>query len=325
MRPCRAAASRRLACGLLLCAALAAPVLACPGDAVRIVVPVVAGGPMDRLARDLAEQLRGASGQRHWVENRSGGMTIPAWDAVAKATPDGCTLLIASTSGRTVLPWQAKLPFDPAKDLVPVTPLADVPQLFVAHPAAGLRSLEDLVRKARQDPGGVSIAIPTPGALTHLAAVALQREAGVRLNEIPYRGGAPAALAVRGGEVTVMSGDIGSVLPHVRSGHLVALATASAARLPQLPEVPTVAESGFAILEATNVYALFAPAGLPASTLGLLHARVQAAMRKTELAERLIGIGMVPRVAAPASFEDQLRAQERRLEPIARAAAQMAN
>ena len=298
---------------------------ACSAGVVRIVVPVVAGGPMDRLARSLAEQLARASGQPHVVENRSGGMTVPAWDAVAKAAADGCTLLVASTSGRTVLPWQvnARLPFDPARDLVAVTPLADVPQLFVAHPSAGIRSMADLVRAARERPGGVAIAIPTPGALTHLAAAALQRGAGIRLNEIPYRGGAPAALAVRAGEVAVMSADVGAVLPFVRAGELVALATASARRLPELPAVPTLAEAGFGELEASNVYALFAPAGLPAAALERLHARVQAAMRMPEVVEPLRLAGMSPRVAQPSVFEAELRSQERRFGPLARAIAHL--
>lgn len=300
--------------------------VACPGPLVRIVVPVVAGGPMDQLARGLAEQLGRDGDPPHVVENRPGGMTIPAWDAVAKAPPDGCTLLVASTSGRTVLPWQytGRLPFDPARDLLPVTPLADVPQLFVAHPATGIRSLADLVQRAREQPSGVSIAIPTPGAMTHLAAVALQRETGIRLNEIPYRGGAPAAMAVRTGEVAVMSADIGAVLPLVRAGELVPLATASARRLPQLPDVPTVAEAGFGALEAANVYALFAPAGLSPALLQRLHARVAAAMQRPPITTPLSQIGMVPRVVQPAAFEAELREQERRIEPLARAALQRA-
>ena len=279
---------------------------------------------MDRLARLLAEQLARATGLAHVVENRSGGMTIPAWDAVAKAPADGCTLLVASTSGRTVLPWQAatRLPYDPARDLLPVTPLADVAQLFVAHPSAGIRSMAELVRAARERPGAVTIAIPTPGALTHLASAALQRGAAIRLNEIPYRGGAPAALAVRAGEVAVMSADIGAVLPFVRAGELVALATASARRLPELPQVPTVAEAGFGDLETTNVYALFAPAGLPAAALAQLHGRVQAAMRTPEVLQPLRLAGMVPRVVAPAAFESELREQEQRIGPLARALAQ---
>lgn len=298
---------------------------ACPAGTVRIVVPVVAGGPMDRLARSLAAQLARASGQPHVVENRSGGMTIPAWDAVAKAPADGCTLLVASTSGRTVLPMQAgvRLPFDPARDLLAVTPLADVPQLFVAHPSTGIRSMSDLVRAARERPGDVTIAIPTPGALTHLAAAALQRGAAIRLNEIPYRGGAPAAMAVRAGEVAVMSADVGAVLPFVRAGELVALATASARRLPELPAVPTLAEAGFGDLETTNVYALFAPAGLPAAQVERLNARVQAAMRLPEVADPLRLAGMSPRVAAPPAFEAELREQERRFGPLARGLAQV--
>ena len=278
---------------------------------------------MDQLARGLAQRLSATRGLPHVVENRSGGMTIPAWDAVAKAAPDGCTLLIASTSGRTVLPFQARLPYDPARDLLPVTPLADVPQLFVAHPSAGMTSLDDLVRRARQDPQGVTMAIPSPGALTHLAAVALQRAAGIRLVEIPYRGGAPAALAVRSGEVAAMSADVGAVLPLVQAGELVPLATASAKRLPQLPLVPTVAEAGFGDMEAVNVYALFAPAGLPPALLHSLHAAVESAMRQPELRQALLAIGMAPRTANPAAFAAELAEQVRQLEPLARQATQL--
>lgn len=277
---------------------------------------------MDRLARGLAERLSISRGLPHVVENRSGGMTIPAWDAVAKAAPDTCTLLVASTSGRTVLPFQTRLPYDPGRDLVPVTPLADVPQLFVAHPSTGLHSLGDLVRRARQDPQGVTMAIPTPGALTHLAAVALQQAAGIRLVEVPYRGGAPAALAVRSGEVAAMSADVGAVLPQVQAGELVPLATASARRLPQLPLVPTVAEAGFGNLEAVNVYAVFAPAGLPAEALRSLHAHVETAMRDPEIRQSLLIIGMVPRTASPTAFASELSEQVRKLEPLARRALQ---
>ncbi|MFM7849029.1 MAG: tripartite tricarboxylate transporter substrate binding protein [Rubrivivax sp.] len=278
---------------------------------------------MDRLARGLAERLSISRGLPHVVENRSGGMTIPAWDAVAKAAPDTCTLLVASTSGRTVLPFQTRLPYDPGRDLVPVTPLADVPQLFVAHPSTGLHSLGDLVRRARQDPQGVTMAIPTPGALTHLAAVALQQAAGIRLVEVPYRGGAPAALAVRSGEVAAMSADVGAVLPQVQAGDLVPLATASARRLPQLPLVPTVAEAGFGDLEAVNVYAVFAPAGLPAEALRSLHAHVETAMRDPEIRQSLLIIGMVPRTASPTAFASELSEQVRKLEPLARRALQL--
>lgn len=278
---------------------------------------------MDRLARGLAERLSISRGLPHVVENRSGGMTIPAWDAVAKAAPDTCTLLVASTSGRTVLPFQTRLPYDPGRDLVPVTPLADVPQLFVAHPSTGLHSLGDLVRRARQDPQGVTMAIPTPGALTHLAAVALQQAAGIRLVEVPYRGGAPAALAVRSGEVAAMSADVGAVLPQVQAGELVPLATASARRLPQLPLVPTVAEAGFGDLEAVNVYAVFAPAGLPAEALRSLHAHVETAMRDPEIRQSLLIVGMVPRTASPTAFASELSEQVRKLEPLARRALQL--
>lgn len=289
----------------------------------RVIVPVTAGGPLDRLARGLAERLSINRGLPHVVENRSGGMTIPAWDAVAKAAPDTCTLLVASTSGRTVLPFQTRLPYDPGRDLVPVTPLADVPQLFVAHPSTGLHSLGDLVRRARQDPQGVTMAIPTPGALTHLAAVALQQAAGIRLVEVPYRGGAPAALAVRSGEVAAMSADVGAVLPQVQAGELVPLATASVRRLPQLPLVPTVAEAGFGDLEAVNVYAVFAPAGLPAEALRSLHAHVETAMRDPEIRQSLLIVGMVPRTASPTAFASELSEQVRKLEPLARRALQL--
>jgi tripartite-type tricarboxylate transporter receptor subunit TctC len=289
---------------------------------VKIVVPTGPGSSLDLIVRAMSDKLAARWGQPVVIENKPGAGGMLGMDAVAKATPDGCTLLIASTSGRTVLPFQAKLPFDPARDLQPVTPLADVPQLFVAHPSAGMTSLGDLVQRARQAPQGVTIAIPSPGALTHLAAVALQRATGIRLIEVPYRGGAPAALAVRSGEVAMMSADVGSVLPLVQAGELVPLATASARRLPQLPQVPTVAEAGFGDLEAVNVYALFAPAGLTPAALRALHTEVEAALRQPEIRGPLLAIGMVPRTTAPAAFASELAEQLRRLEPLARQAAQ---
>jgi tripartite-type tricarboxylate transporter receptor subunit TctC len=155
--------------------------------------------------------------------------------------------------------------------------------------------------------------------------VALQRASGIRLVEVPYRGGAPAALAVRSGEVAMMSADVGSVLPLVQAGELVPLATASSRRLPQLPQVPTVAEAGFGDLEALNVYALFAPAGLPAAALRSLHAEVESALRRQDMRLPLIALGMVPRTTTPAAFEAELAEQVRRLEPLARQAYQLGN
>lgn len=213
-----------------------------PSKPVRLVVPFGAGGPVDSLARSLAVKLSASMGQQFIVDNKAGGGTIIGWDHVAKSAPDGHTLLVTGIGGRTILPYVANLPFDPAKDMIPVARLTDAANIFVAHPSLGAKTLADLVAQAKAKPGRINIAIPAPATVVHFASTILQRDAGITLTEVPYKGAAVAITAVLGGEVPLMIGDIGAMMPHIQSAKLVPLAVAGLQRHPLLPNVPTAIE-----------------------------------------------------------------------------------
>ena len=290
-----------------------------PTKPVRLVVPFAAGGPIDVLARTIGVKLSAATGQQFIVDNKAGGNSIIAWDHVAKAAPDGYTLLVAGIGSRTILPYVATVPFDPAKDLVGVTRLADAANIFVAHPAAGVKTLPELVAKAKAAPGKVNIAIPAPATVTHFAATILQRDAGVKMTEVPYKGGAPAMNAVMAGEVDVMTADIGAVIAQIQAGRLIALAAGSPQRLPMLPQVPTAVEAGYPNLVAVNVYGLFAPAGTPKDIVARLNALAAEALRAPETREQLAKLGMVAEPSGVDAFEAYMREQTAKWSPIAKA------
>ncbi|HWH85127.1 MAG TPA: tripartite tricarboxylate transporter substrate binding protein [Burkholderiaceae bacterium] len=290
-----------------------------PGKPVRLVVPFAAGGPIDALARALGAKLAAVTGQQVVIDNKPGGGSIIAWDHVAKSAPDGHTLLVAGIGSRTILPYVATLPFDPAKDLVGITRLADAANIFVATPKSGIKSMADLVAKAKAQPGQLSIAIPAPATVTHFAATLLQRDAGITLNEVPYKGGAPAANAVMAGEVDLMTADIGAVLPQIQGGRIVAVAAGSAQRLPMLPLVPTATEAGFPSIVAVNVYGLFAPAGTPKELVARINTLAADAIRSTEVREQLLKLGMMVETSTPEAFETYLREQTVIWSPLAKA------
>lgn len=290
-----------------------------PTKPVKLVVPFAAGGPVDVLARALGAKLSVSMGQQFIVDNRTGGGSIIAWNHVAKADPDGYTLLVAGIGSRTILPYVATLPFDPASDLVGVTRLVDAANVFVAHPKTGFKTLADVVAKAKAEPSKINIAIPAPATVTHFAATLLQRDAGITLTEVPYKGGAPATNAVIAGEVELMSADIGAVLPQIQAGRLVALAAGSPKRLSLLPQVPTATEAGFPHLVAVNVYGLFAPAKVPKELVNRINAAVAEAMRAPELREQLTKMGMEPATSTPEAFETFLQEQTNKWSPLAKA------
>ena len=310
------------AAALALCAAsltvkAQAPVY--PTKPVRLVVPFAAGGPVDVLARGLAVKLSASMGQQFIVDNKAGGGSIIAWDHVAKSAPDGHTLLVTGASGRTILPYVANLTFDPAKDLVPVTRLADSANLIVANPAFGAKTLPELVAQAKSKPSRINIAIPAPATVTHFASTILQRDAGISLTEVPYKGASPAVTALLGGEVDVMSADFGAVLAMIQAGKLVPLAVVSPTRLAQLPNVPTAVEAGYPNLVAVNTYGLFAPAATPKDVVARLNAAVADALRSADLKEQLAKLGMQAESSSAAAFEAFLREETAKWSPFAKA------
>jgi tripartite-type tricarboxylate transporter receptor subunit TctC len=290
-----------------------------PSRPVKLIVPFAAGGPIDVLARTLAVKLTASLGQQFIVDNKPGGNSIIGWDAVAKAPPDGYTLLVAGIGTRAILPSVATVPFDPAKDLLGITPLAQAATVFVANPSAGVKTLPELVAKAKAAPGKFNIAIPAPATITHFAATVLERDAGIKLTEVPYKGGAPAMNAVVGGEVELMTADIGAVMSQIQAGKLVALAAGSPKRLPMLPNVATAVEAGYPNLVAVNVYGLFAPAAMPRELVNKINAAAVQALRAPDVREQLAKQGMVADTSSPEAFEAYMKEQTDKWMPIAKA------
>lgn len=289
-----------------------------PSKPVRLVVPFAAGGPADALARTLAVKLSAATGQQFIVDNKPGGGTIIAWDFVAKAPADGYTLLLGGAGSRSILPSVAALPFDPAKDIVAITRLANSPNVLVAGPQSGLNTMRDLVAQAKASPGKINVAIPAPATLNHFASRLLQRDAGIQLTEVPYRGGAPAVTALLGGEVQIVIADLGAVMPQLQAGKMQALAVATAARVPELPNVPTMVEAGLPKLVAVNVWGLFAPAGTPREIVTKLAGLSAQGLNAPETREQFAKQGMLIETSTPEAFEALLREHTLLWAPIAK-------
>lgn len=253
---------------LLLCAAalLAAPAFAAgptayPAKPVRIIVPYVAGGGADILARYMAQALTAALGQPVVVENKGGAGGLVGVEAGLAAPADGSTFTLISSS-YTVSPSLYKLKFDPVRDIVPIVQVSQGPLLVVTQPASPVKSMADLATLARSKPGEVTYASSGQGSALHLAAAQFARRAGVQMNHIPYKGGGAALTDVISGQVDVYFAASASALPHVQSGRLRALAVTTAERIPTLPNVPTVAEAGYPGYELALWYGLIGPKGL---------------------------------------------------------------
>lgn len=278
----------------------AAPDSGFPSRPVRIVVPFAAGGLTDTVARVLAARIASLAGQPVVVENRPGAGGTIGGDAVAKAAPDGYTVLLGSSSTHAIGPsLYSRMPYNAQSDFAPVAYLADSPTVLVIHPSIPARSLAELLQQARSRPGQLA-ASPGTGTLAHLQAELLRSQAGVDIVHVPYKGVGPAMADLLGGQTHLMFADMASVLPHVRSGKLRALAFSGATRSPQLPEVPTLAESGFAGVAASTWAGLYAPAGTPPGIVARLNLLVFQALQDAGTAEKLSTLGFTPgRPSAP--------------------------
>jgi tripartite-type tricarboxylate transporter receptor subunit TctC len=278
------------------------------GRPLRIVVPFTPGGSTDILARALAPKLAAALGQTVVVDNRAGaGGSIGAAE-VAKAEPDGTTLLMGHIGTLAVNPaLYPKLGYDPLKSFVPVAGVARVPNLLVVPAASPARSFAAFVELARAQPGRMTFSSGGNGSAAHIAFELLKLRAKLFMVHIPYRGTAPSVSDVIAGQVDATFTGAPAVLPHVKSGRLRALAVGSAQRLAALPEVPTVAESGFPGFEADQWYGLVAPAGSPAALVARLNAEVNRALALPDVGAQLAAEGALPMAGPPQAFGDLIR------------------
>lgn len=260
---------------------------------VKIVVPFPPGGSADILARLLAEQVSRSQGVPMLIENRPGAGTVIASEAVSRAAPDGNTLMINANSF-VINPNLRKLNYDPLTSFEPICYLVRSPQLIVVNSASPYRTLADLLDAARSKPGELSLASVGPATTQHIGIEMLKRAADVNLTYVPYAGGTPAINALLGAHITAVLGNYSEAVEQLAAGKLRALATTSRTRIEPLPDLPTVAESGYKDYEAEVWFGLVAPAGTPKDTIAQLARWFTAAMQAPLVNSRLVTLGLYP-------------------------------
>jgi tripartite-type tricarboxylate transporter receptor subunit TctC len=290
-------------------AIVVATLAACTGDAaaqsyptrpITIVVPYAAGGNTDLIARDLARRLEARLGQSVVIEQKLGAASVIGAQYVARAAPDGHTLLLGTSTTMAInVSVYKNLPYDPTRDLTPVALVAGVPFMLVVNPALPIRSMEDFVRVAKTTPGGLSYASNGHGGAAHLFAELIKVKLGIEMTHVPYKGLAPALNDIVGGHVHTMFGDFATALPLVRDGKLRAIGVSTAQRVGPAPEIPPLAEVGMPGFDASSWQMMIAPAGLPPPVLTLLNSEFRAIMSEPGVRKAFADRGLVPLTSGP--------------------------
>jgi len=309
-------------------AALALPMraLAQP-KVIHFVVPYPPGGPLDLVARALAERVKDSLGVVI-VENRAGAGGNIGADVVAKSTPDGSTIVMGAVATHAINPWlYAKLPYDPIRDFTPITGVARVPNVLVMSPTTasrlGIASVADLVAYAKKNPGKLNYGSGGIGSAGHLAGEMFKTEAGVYMVHIPYPGGNPAQLALLAGQVDLNFDNLAAASANIKAGKLKALAVTTAQRSTAMPDVPTIAEAGarlgLAHFDIDTWFGIFGPAHLPPETTARLNKAFVDALASAELKSRLASLYAEPMAMTPERFAAFVKAELAKYEPLVKA------
>ena len=273
-----------------------------PSRPIRIVVPTLASGSADILARLIGGKLHERWGQPVIVDNRAGAGQMIGADAVAKAPADGHTMLLPTVTYTTSAATQPKLPFDPVNDLAGITMVGDGPFLVTVHPSLPVKSLKELIALARAKPGDLNYGSSGNGSILHLVTEVLASSARIRIVHVPYKSIAPAVTDTVGGHVQMLVGSLPSVLPQVKAGRLRALAVTTPQRSPFVPELPTVAEAGIPGFEARQWWGVFVPAKTPRPVIGKIHGEIQKILAVDDVKARLADEGAAPVRMSPEEF-----------------------
>lgn len=286
-----------------------------PEKAIKVVVPFAPGGGTDSITRTLAVGMGQALGQSVIVENKPGAGTIIGSDMVAKSTPDGYTLVMATFAHAVNPSLMAKLPFDPSKDFMAISMVARGPNVLVVKADSAIKTVKDLVDTAKAQPGKLSYASQGNGTSAHLAGEMFENIVKVKMLHIPYRGAGPAMTDLLGGQVDMMFATAAAVAPHVSSGKLRAIAVTTAERSPAMKNVPTIAETapGYSV---DSWYGLFAPAGTPAEVIIKLNQAVRQAAQADEVKKKLEPEGLVVTTGTPQELEAFVKREELRWKQI---------
>jgi len=278
-----------------------------PVKPVRWVVPFAPGGGTDIVARPIAQKLSDRLGQSILYDNRGGGGGVIAGDIVAKATPDGYTLLVAAVAVMTVTVSLMKMPFDPVKDFAPITKFATVPNMLVARASFPVRTIPEIIAHAKANPGKVAWAISGPGSGGHLAMESFRLTTGIDVIRVPYKGAGPATLALLSNEADLLFANPGVFMPHLKTGRLRAIGAASLQRMALFPDLPTFNESGFPGFESGSWYGLAGPARTPAAIVALLYKEVAGVLKHPDIVSQLALEGASVVGNTPQAFGQEIR------------------
>ena len=290
-----------------------------PSKSIELVVPFVAGGTTDNIARMMAQRFTESWSQTVIVNNRPGAGSSIGTAAVARAAPDGHTLLV-TTFAFAANPALSKVPFDPIRDFAPVTELASLPMMLLVHPSVPAKNLKEFIALAKASPAGLDYASSGPGTSTHLAAEMFNTMAGVRLVHVPYKGNAEVYNALLGGHIKVHFSLVPSGIAHVRAGTLRVLAVTSEKRLPYLPDVPTIAESGFPAYEISSWQGVLAPAGTRPDVVEKINGELVRMLKEPVVRERMAREGADPVGSSPKQFSERVASEIDKWSKVAKAA-----
>ena len=292
-----------------------------PARPVRVIIPFAAGGGLDIVLRPLLQKMSESVQQNFIIDIRSGANGIIGTEIGAKSPPDGYTLIGATTGTITINPnVYAKLPFDPARDLAPITNVGSASFVMVVHPSLAARNVREFVALARRRPGELTFGSPGIGGTNHLGAEYFLQTTGIKMVHVPYKGSQPLIVDLVGGHVMMGFDSIMATLPQIRAGKLRAMGIAAAQRSPVAPEIPTIAEAGGPDFVLGSWYGLLAPAGTPRDIIAKLHAEVVKALAIPELRERYVSTGLDPVGSSPEQFAAEIRDDTARWGRVARAA-----
>jgi tripartite-type tricarboxylate transporter receptor subunit TctC len=301
---------RRTALSALMLPVLAghARAEAFPDQPVRLVIPFAAGGPADLIARSIGRVMGERLGKPVVVEARAGAAGLIGVEYVAKSRPDGYTLVLASSGAMAILPHlQPNMPYDPRRDLAPITQVLAVPQIVSVAPGLGVRSLAELVALAKARPGQLTFGSAGIGSSLHLAGELFKLRAGIDITHVPFRGAAPAVTELLAGRIQILCADVPALLGQVRSGALPALALTAPQRLAILPDVPTAEEAGVPGFVSETWYGVLGPAGLPADRVATLYAAARAALEDADTRRVLLDQGGRIVASSPEEFATFIR------------------
>jgi len=296
------------------------PAASYPSRPIRIVVGFVPGGPVDLVAREIAHKLQEAWGQPVIVDNKPGASSRIAFELVARAEPDGHTLLVGAVQTATNMSVYRNPGYDTLRDFAPVTQLTSAVLALTVSPSLDVHSVADLIALSRSRPGALTYASFGVASSAHFAGTMLEQRAGIRMIHVPYNGAAPAQLAIIGGQVDSGFMSALSAMSLIQSGKLRALAVTSEKRLPQLPGVPTMAEAGLPGFEVSSWQGMLAPAGTPPAIVAKLHRELVRILALPEVRERFRALAAEPVGSSPAEFRAYIRSEIDRWTAVAKAA-----